>query len=305
MFKQYESGTEMKLKLILVSFFPAMGVFFLGFLAAAQTSLSDGASVLIALTFAGIAFLIALVGLISVRLLTVAEKINRKMVTKDRVEQLDRNSRRENRRELANLFHQVESTIQLESVFGFAHPLPPSRSWAASPDLIVEILNQIRDRKPQLIVELGSGLSTVWIARVLEQNGFGKLVSIDHEAHFAEKTRAQLAVHGLESLVDLRVGALEEQRWVDGTQSWYPQGLFDGLEKIDLLIVDGPPRNDTETYRWPAMWELETRMNSSATIILDDVIRQEEADLAKAWAERGNYKLEIKFLEKRAGILSR
>jgi predicted O-methyltransferase YrrM len=295
----------MKIRLALAALIPGTAIFGLTYVAGTQTLAPPIAVFLASLVIGSVTALIALVALIAIKILRLADRVSRNMATKVRVNQIDKNSRRENRRELANLFHQVEATIQLESIYGFNHPLPPSRSWAVSPDLIVEILNQIRDNQPKLIVELGSGLSTVWIARMLEREGCGKLVSIDHDAKFAQKTSEQLAIHKLGAHVDLRVGALEKQAWGDETQNWYPKSLLDGIEKIDLLLVDGPPKNDSGTYRWPAMWELESRMNSRAVIILDDVIRQEEADLAKAWAEFGKYKLEIKNLEKRAGILSR
>lgn len=295
----------MKFRYILLSVAPSTGIFGLAYIAITQISVAKGVALTLAIIFGILTFLISLSGLVAFRSLAISDKIYRGMASKELIKQIDRNARRENRRELGHVFHQVEATIQLESIYGFKHLLPPSRSWAASPDLIVEIINQIRDRKPQLIVEVGSGLSTLWIARVLQQLGTGRLISIDHDAFFAAKTSQHLATNGLEHLVDLRVGELEEQTWPDGTQNWYPHALMNGIEKIDLLIVDGPPRNDSETYRWPAMWELESRMNDSAAIILDDAIRLEEANLAVAWSDRGNYNLEIKNLEKRAGILTR
>lgn len=238
-------------------------------------------------------------------LLRLLNKVNRRLLTRDRFEQVDRNTRREFRREIANNFHQVEATIQLESLYGFTHALPPSRSWAASPDLVLEVVTLITTRKPQLIVELGSGLSTLWIARMLKENGGGKFVSIDHDPHFAAQTRKRLEAQGLSEFVDLRVGELESQTWDEGLQNWYPHSLVADLKTIDFLLVDGPPRNDSGTYRWPAMWELEVRMSEHATVVLDDVIRDEESELAKAWAVHGGYELDIKFFEKRAGILTR
>lgn len=289
----------MKIKGLVSAISLAVSVFAFALVLESQQSLS--VAVLGAVGF----FLLTLVTSLLLILLRLLNKINRRMLTRDRFEQVDRNSRRENRREIANHFHQVEATIQLESLYGFTHALPPSRSWAASPDLVLEVVTLVNTRKPQLIVELGSGLSTLWIARMLKENGGGKFVSIDHDPHFAAQTRQRLEAQELSEFVDLRVGELESQTWNEGLQNWYPTSLVTDLHEIDFLLVDGPPRNDSGTYRWPAMWELEGRMSEHATVVLDDVIRDEESDLAKAWAVRGGYELDIRFLEKRAGILTR
>lgn len=183
--------------------------------------------------------------------------------------------------------------------------MPPSRSWAASPDLILEIVSQIQNRKPLLVVELGSELSTIWIARALRENGNGKLISFDHDPKYGDQTRAQLQLQGLDNFVELRFGELEESTWQNTTQRWYPRHLFSDLQNVDLLVVDGPPQAKNQNHRWPAMWELESKMNMSSVIILDDAFREEESALANAWSQLGNYILEIKPFEKGAAILIR
>lgn len=233
------------------------------------------------------------------------QKVNQKTLTQEQFIKHQKNTRRDQIRELSNLFYQIESTIQLESIYKYEYRMPPSRSWAASPDLILEIVSQIRNRKPLLVVELGSGLSTIWIARALRENGIGKLITFDHDSKYGEQTRAQLQLQELDSFVELRFGELEESSWQDNTQRWYPRHLFSDLQNLDLLVVDGPPQTKNQNHRWPAMWELESKMNSSSIIILDDAFREEESALANAWSQLGNYFLEIKAFEKGAAVMTR
>jgi hypothetical protein len=56
-------------------------------------------------------------------------------------------------------------------------PLPLPGGWAASTDLLGELIRAIAARRPQRLVELGSGVSTLVIAAALRNNGAGRLIS--------------------------------------------------------------------------------------------------------------------------------
>ena len=57
------------------------------------------------------------------------------------------------------LFAQVEAMGWLQQQLGLQHPLPPTRGWAASPDLLVELVRLIDETRPEHVLELGSGVS--------------------------------------------------------------------------------------------------------------------------------------------------
>ena len=63
----------------------------------------------------------------------------------------------------------------------------------------------IAEEKPELIVETGSGVSTLIVAYALQRLGRGKVVAIDHDAERAEKTRALIAQHGLTAFASVKV----------------------------------------------------------------------------------------------------
>lgn len=83
-------------------------------------------------------------------------------------------------------------------------------------------------RKATRIVEFGTsmGISTIYLAAALRDNGGGHLIGSEMEPAKVSRARANLEAAGLADLVDIRAGdALETLRDVGG--------------EIDLLLVDG------------------------------------------------------------------
>ncbi|MFM1968610.1 MAG: hypothetical protein RL590_1467, partial [Actinomycetota bacterium] len=58
-------------------------------------------------------------------------------------------------------YRQTEAFIQLSNLLQFKSTIPPTRSWAASPDLLLLVSETVKKIKPSLVVELGSGISTL------------------------------------------------------------------------------------------------------------------------------------------------
>ncbi|WP_226645169.1 O-methyltransferase [Microbulbifer variabilis] len=211
--------------------------------------------------------------------------------------------------ELKN-YKQLESLLWLSRVMGTKRRLPPLRGWAASPDVLLELHDYITLNRPKIVVEFGSGASTLVIADALRQNGFGKLVSFDHSTYYGENTRRTLERENLDYWVDLRIGALES--WSAGhlasdedSVSWYPEQLLEGLEAIDLVFIDGPPGATCQYARYPAVPAIVDRLSTSAQVWMDDTIRKEERDICEAWAEQFGFDLEYLNYEKGLGRLSR
>jgi hypothetical protein len=75
------------------------------------------------------------------------------------------------------LYQQLEALTSLTSILPIRYPLPPMRGWAISPDFGVLLVSEILNKKPHVVVELGSGVSTLLIAYCLELVGHGRVVS--------------------------------------------------------------------------------------------------------------------------------
>lgn len=175
----------------------------------------------------------------------------------------------------------VEALLQLTAGTRFRAPMPPSGRWAMDARGILELTNLVKESAPRLVVELGGGTSTVWTAYLLEETG-GKVVSVDHDAEFAEITRWSVARHGLGAVVDVRLAPLMPWQG-DPSAPWYDVDVLADLVDIDLLIVDGPPASLAESARVPALAAFADRLVDGAFVVLDDADRPSEKQALAQW----------------------
>ncbi|MCD6438396.1 MAG: class I SAM-dependent methyltransferase [Halomonas sp.] len=210
------------------------------------------------------------------------------------------------------LYSQLESLSWLQRRLAIKGQLPPLRGWATSPDVLLRLHAHIMATRPRLIVEFGSGASTLVIADALRQNGVGKLISIEHSDYYGTQTLATLQSEFLESWVDLRIGDLESWEGehlnsedAEKPSRWYPLSLLEGVEGVDLLWVDGPPGATCLFSRYPALPALAGKLSVNAEVWMDDTIRQEEKDICERWAADHGFELEYFPLEKGLGRLTR
>lgn len=210
-----------------------------------------------------------------------------------------------------NLYTQIESFSWLQKGLDIKGNLPPLRGWPVSPDFLLRLHRWIRKHKPQLIVETGSGASTLVIADALRQNGSGILVSFEHLKKYGDQTWQTLVDEELTQWVDLRVGELvlwDEEHMnpddADKPSRWYPPN-FEDIHNIDLLIVDGPPEGTCKYARYPAVPALFDRFATNVEVWMDDANRQDEKYICERWAELYNLDFEFIPLEKGLARLSR
>lgn len=194
-------------------------------------------------------------------------------------------------------YRQTEAFIQLSNLLQFKSTIPPTRSWAASPDLLLLVSETVKKIKPSLVVELGSGVSTL----VTAKSGARKVVSIDNSDEFGGKTRELLKEHKVRG-VDIRIAPLRP--YANGSE-WYDISTIKDLKKIDLLIIDGPPGSKNPEARYPALQEFKDKLSARATIIIDDVKRDGERKLAEDFAKSlPNHTLTILDHEKGTAVIS-
>src|SRR5690625_4790139 len=71
----------------------------------------------------------------------------------------------------------IEGLLQLYVHETTAGAMPLSGLWAIDPANMSAALDAIARQRPRLVVELGGRTSTAWIARLLERQGSGRIVS--------------------------------------------------------------------------------------------------------------------------------
>ncbi|MBR9989489.1 MAG: class I SAM-dependent methyltransferase [Gemmatimonadetes bacterium] len=161
----------------------------------------------------------------------------------------------------------------------------PFGGWAMEPRLGALIVETMQRRRPRLMVECGSGSSTILTAEVLRRFGSGRLISLEHEPVFAEETRERLRERGLDAWAEVITAPLVD-RDVDGTTHvWYDVDINEHFDEIDLLVVDGPPRRASPLARYPAVPILRTHFADGCIILLDDGNRPDERRTARIWTK--------------------
>lgn len=182
------------------------------------------------------------------------------------------------------------------AVRGITGPLPLSLGgWAIEPDFAALIARIVIERRPALVVECGSGYSTVLIATLLRQIGEGgRVLSLDAEAHYAQVTRDLLRTFGVEGNAEVVEAPIQLVEVDSQRMPWY--GINDTMTngaKIDLLIVDGPPATIGLRARYPAVPVLRSLLSPDAIILMDDGNRPDERWIASRWADELNFDVEF------------
>ncbi|MBU1250006.1 MAG: class I SAM-dependent methyltransferase [Actinobacteria bacterium] len=164
----------------------------------------------------------------------------------------------------------------------------PLTSYSALPDTALMLAQQVRELPSgSTVVEVGCGATTLWLALAVQQRGGDvRIVSLEGSADYAEVTRLALERNGVATHVDVRVAALVATETRLGMQQWYDPARWSDLCDIDLLFVDGPAGGTGPMARFPVMELLSDRLAPGARIVVDDVHRDDEQELVKAWCER-------------------
>ena len=185
--------------------------------------------------------------------------------------------------------------------------LPWSQS-AMRPSSVAAVLNEIVIHQRRTIVELGSGVSSCYIARLL-RNRDGHLWTVEHDEKWADLVEQLLAAEGLSDRVTVVRAALAPlaAAWPDEDSSWYEREIlrdsFADLS-IDLLVVDGPPAYQVGKghSRYPAALFFAPMLADDYAVILDDAHRPGEQDILDRWEEQLDITFDCHLVNSRVGI---
>ena len=198
------------------------------------------------------------------------------------------------------VFRQSETLAGLYGTLDIQHPLPSTRHRAASPDFLHLMAREIFRLRPELIVEAGSGTSTLVAAYCLKKLGRGKIVSLDHIDKYAVISRETIKAHGLDAFADVLYAPIKEYE-IDGKKHlWYEDAELEAIERIDLFIVDGPPRNVAVDVRYPAIPLLINKLHENSVVLLDDGSRPGEKEIVSRWKQQYGLNYTAEPLEKGA-----
>jgi predicted O-methyltransferase YrrM len=182
---------------------------------------------------------------------------------------------------------QVSALLDLHAALPVPAPTPLPTRWSATPEVLHLLVEQVLTAGRVVVVECGSGASTVWLGHAVRRVPGGRVIALEHEERFAEATRAVVRAHGLEDVVEVRSAPLEPHRIGEEIWDWYAENAWADLAAVDLLFVDGPPGTGAVQARYPAVPLLAGRLSPDALVVVDDADRADEQAMVQRWlAER-------------------
>lgn len=193
------------------------------------------------------------------------------------------------------LFESAEETqrelLAAQYLAPLMHSYIPWSRAALAPSAVATILNDIIMNQRKTIVELGGGISTIYIARLLAERNEGMLYTIEHDANWLKTLSAMLDKEKIGQRVSLIHAPLRTLKRLNNDRlkilEWYDEGEVDRQTKnlqIDQLIVDGPNPTPEDLYnRFPAVPILLDKLSDSNMVLLDDAGRKGEREILKIW----------------------
>lgn len=177
---------------------------------------------------------------------------------------------------------ELDAYLPLAERLGLGQGLPFTPKWSAAPDFLDLIVGHALSARPTAIVECGSGLSTLMLARCCQLNGRGQVFSLENGAEFAANTRAELTRYGLDTFAAV-IDAPLRRCTVNGQYfQWYDTAALP-VRGLDLLIIDGPPGFLRRHARYPALPLLFDRLADGCAVFLDDAARPDEREIVAMW----------------------
>jgi hypothetical protein len=165
----------------------------------------------------------------------------------------------------------------------------PWSSGTMRPAGLAALLDDINLNDRRRVLECGSGLSTLILARCLHERG-GRLVALEHDPHWASSVASELKRQGLQGTAEVVEAPLEStRRSLDGSPWYSEERTATALQRlgdqVDLLVVDGPPafHAGTELSRYPALPTLLGALTRDCTVVLDDAHREGERQIVDLW----------------------
>lgn len=204
------------------------------------------------------------------------------------------------KKEMLNAAQQLEAFLGIQSFLNHGERLPGMHGWPISPDFALYLIELIDSNDYDLILEFGSGTSTVLIAKTLARIGrlhHGKpatvQVAFEHLEQYHAQTLDNLKQSQLAEAVQLVLAPLQPYQAPNGkTYSYYSCHatmteviqLLPATDLKVLMVVDGPPAATGPHARYPAVPAVLAELKSARIdILLDDYIRDDEKEIAQLW----------------------
>ncbi len=205
----------------------------------------------------------------------------------------------------------IENLVGLQNYLNTGDLPLNQHGWSINTDMAMFLIEKLEAEKYDLVIEFGSGNSTVLFGKVMKKllsNQLGteqpcgtnipkRVLAFEHNSHYHEQSKALLRQTGVDHLVELVLAPLVKYDYQDNQYLYYDcdealslmsERFKNETPKI-LVLVDGPPGDTGIHARFPALPKLLNHFSTAnIDLILDDYIRPEEKVVADNWIDLVN-----------------
>jgi hypothetical protein len=202
-----------------------------------------------------------------------------------------------------NAMRDRKDLLAMQALTPLSSAYVPWSISAMRPSAIVAVLNEITVNRRRNVVELGGGVSTLYIARLIQRRG-GHLWTVEHDESWAALLTEEIANEALDQVVTVVHAPLSpaHEAWPGEGGSWYTRdALVPALadHPVDLLVVDGPPAYQAGHghARYPAARFFAPLFADDYTVILDDIDRAGEQEIMERWTAELGVSFECRLID--------
>ena len=174
--------------------------------------------------------------------------------------------------------------LAMQAIAPLSSAYVPWTGTAMRPSAIAAVLADVVIGERRRVVELGGGVSTFYLGRLLRERG-GHLWTVEHDERWAHLLRAQVEREGLGETATVIFAPLAPTAhgYADGAR-WFAEDPLRPIAAaggIDLLLVDGPPAHGAGVRhaRYPALPFFAGALADGGTVVLDDILRRGEREI--------------------------
>ncbi len=180
--------------------------------------------------------------------------------------------------------------------------------WPIEKESAIYLIYSLISKRPNNIVELGSGNSTLIIVKTMESLGYSyHLTSIDSDKDFLERTKNLLISEGVynENNIKLIYAPIEKIEINQKYFFWYNRESFSNLfSEIDYLFIDGPVGGFCKNARFPALNILSDFLKKDGcNVLMHDYSREDEKEIVKEWCRENFNIFNLKEINTPRGIV--
>jgi predicted O-methyltransferase YrrM len=201
------------------------------------------------------------------------------------------------------------AATQVYSLLNDVSYMPFSKSSLNFTSMAI-LLNDIVINDRKLIVEFGSGISTILIAQLIKKNKLEgvKLISVEHNTEWLQVVDSLLKSNSLDGIVELVYSPLVANEMSLDNTKWYSTEpillkIKENKNSVDCVLVDGPEAwyDEISRSRYPALPFIIDYLGDNAILFLDDTNRKGEIDILMKWKTYGMR--EIRFGDTFTGLI--